>query len=95
VTAEEIRARYLEELRALWRMLPRIAKLYETFPDAPIPFWHSGIVVAAERVKVMSDAELLATLGSHMFLRNLVAEETGLQRHVGAGYGHRVLDITW
>jgi hypothetical protein len=97
VTSLEIRDRYLEELRAFWRAIPRIARLYETFPDAPVPFWHSGIMAVVHRLMLMSNAELLALGGSHMTLRNLVADEMGLPRQGGAGegYGHRVLDIAW
>lgn len=97
VTAEAIRTRYLARLRALWRTVKRMEKMYPEFPSAPPEAWRDGTSVVAQKIKSMSDAELLETKGSDMALRNLVADQMGIPRCTpdGHNYGHRILDVTW
>ena len=97
VTPTTIRARYLSRLRSLYKNISRMERMYPDFPDAPPDTWRDGIAAVAERVKAMSDEELLETKGIDMVLRNLVADQMGIPRcgADGQGYGHRILDVDW
>ena len=97
ITAAEIRTRYLARLRALYRSIGRMERMYAEFPSAPPAAWRDGISVVAQKIKSMTDAELLATKGIDMALRNLVADRMGIPRCTpdGHNYGHRILDVSW
>ncbi len=97
IGAETIRARYISQLRALWKTVKRLERMYPQFPDAPPEAWRDGIAAVAQRIKSMSGAELLETKGIDMVLRNLVADQMGIPHRTfdGASSGHRILDITW
>ena len=97
IAAKSIRDRYITQLRALYKGIKRMEKMYRPFPDAPADAWRDGITVVAQKIKQMTDAELLATKGTDMVLRNLVADEMGIPRCTpdGRSYGHRILDVTW
>ena len=97
ITAQVFGVRYLSRLRALWKTVKRMEKMYPQFPDAPPEAWRNGIAAAAERIKSMPEAELLETKGTDVVLRNLVAEQMGIPRCTpdGSSYGHRILDVTW
>ena len=56
---------------------------YIDFPDAPAEKWREAISAVAERIKAMPDAEILQLGGSHDTIRNLVADEMGLDGTMG------------
>ena len=100
MTGEEIRERYLAELRSLYRKIRQLERLCPgpAFPTASPDQWRAGIVVVAGRVREMRAEELAHTLGSWLILRNLVAAQMKVQSaddQGGASFGHCVLDIRW
>jgi len=100
VTGEEIRNRYLAELRMLYRKIRKLESLYPgpAFPSASPDQWRAAIVMVARRVHELQAEDLARTLGSWLILRNLVAVQMGVQSaddQGGASFGHRVLDIRW
>jgi len=97
MNSQEIRSSHLSDLRAPWRTVRRVEHLYPEFPDAPADEWREGIKTVAERIKAMTDAEILSLGGSWMALRNLVASQMGIENsnNLGCSYGHRVLYINW
>ena len=96
---EQIRTRYLSDLRNLYRLIARLEQIYPDphFPDAPADTWRAAISSVAAYVKTDSASLLVDMGGSHMALRNLVADSMGIEKYDGQGstYGHRVLDINW
>jgi hypothetical protein len=44
MTAEEIRDRYLSQLRSLYRLVRKLERLYRDFPDASADAWRTGVV---------------------------------------------------
>jgi hypothetical protein len=97
MTAQGIRDNCLSQLRSLWRLVHRLQRVYASFPDASPEEWRKGIRIVAERIKSMSDVALLQMGGSHVALRNMVADQMKVKRcgADGTGGGHRVLDINW
>jgi hypothetical protein len=98
MTPEQIRSRYLSELRSLWRTIRRLECLYPKFPNAPADNWRAAVLFVADRIKRMSDTELSLMGGSHIALRNIVAQQIGIEQYDGQGgstYGNPVLDISW
>ena len=97
MTAQRVRDDYLSQLRSLWRLVHRLQRVYSSFPDASVEEWRRGIRIVAERIKKMSDVSLLQVGGSHVTLRNMVADQMGVKRcgADGTGGGHKVLDINW
>jgi len=74
-----------------------LERIYPELPDAPADSWREGIKAVAERINAMTDAELNSLGGSHISLRNLVADRMALHGcdDLGCGGGNRVLDINW
>ena len=98
MTSEQIRSRYISRLRNLYRLVGRLERLYPDFPEAPADTWRAAIISVAAHIKAAANSELLKMTGSHLALRNLVADSMHIEPHDGRGgttYGHRVLDINW
>ena len=98
MTPSEIRAHYLARLRSLYRLIAKINRLYPTFPDASPDTWRAEIATLAAYIKSAPDEILEQMAGSHLALRNLLADRMGIEKHDGTGgtsYGHKVLDISW
>ena len=85
---DEIPMRCLSNLRALWRTIRKFERLYPEFPDAPGDTWCAGIRAVAEQIKTMTEAELSSLGGSYTALRNLVADQMGLERSDEQGHSY-------